>query len=490
MEQKIKSLYILSIIAIIAFLAMQAYWLYGRYEFSLREYEERTQGIIEETLAKYDKLRLKYSPNTNRAIAQHMLHNLNTDTDSTGRRTRTATVTTKIFDGHQLLGINEKRELTIEEKHRLATLVADSIEYVETRKAAFDVSSAPSDGIAWNAMSNFDLELQSPFSVEGIDSLLRKENIKAKIKLIVTDSYIWQPVMTPHLSALKPHFTILAPYSELERKAVSIDCPIPTADVMKEMGWTLALAVILSVFLILCLIWQIRTIAKLTRLDKMRNSFITTMIHELKRPISTLKMCVSGFDNKRMMTDGEIRKELLAETRGALDSLSGYFSKLRDITFNDVEQIPLNLQNINLHQLFDNVASGIIIPSDKSASIMNEIDPETVVSADPVHLHNIITNLVENALKYSGSTVEIKATATGHNGRIEIQLTDTGNGISPGELRHIFQRFYRGKNSAGEQPGMGLGLAYVKLLTEAHGGSISVKSEEGVGTCFTISLPQ
>ena len=76
------------------------------------------------------------------------------------------------------------------------------------------------------------------------------------------------------------------------------------------------------------------------------------------------------------------------------------------------------------------------------------------------------------------------------NETVEIRISDNGNGISSGDLRHIFDRFYRGKASAGEQPGMGLGLAYVKLLTEAHGGCITVSSSEGKGTCFTIKLPQ
>ena len=131
------------------------------------------------------------------------------------------------------------------------------------------------------------------------------------------------------------------------------------------MGWTLALAVVLSLFLIHCLLWQIKTIVKLTRLDKMRNSFITTMIHELKRPISTLKMCVSGIDNDKLMEDNQLRHELTGEIRMALDNLSAYFSKLRDITFNNVEQIPLNVSSFNLTVLVDSVIKSITVPSTK-----------------------------------------------------------------------------------------------------------------------------
>ena len=296
--------------------------------------------------------------------------------------------------------------------------------------------------------------------------------------------------MYGHKSFVYPHFQIISPYSELERKAVIIDCTIPTADIVREMGWTLVLAFVLSILLILCLIWQIKTIIRLSRLDNMRNSFITTMIHELKRPISTLKMCVSGLDNKQMVDDPEIRKELLSETRTALDNLSAYFSKLRDITFNNVEQIPLNIQSVNLHDLFDTVAAATIRPSGKDVVVHNEIASDIVVSADRSHFYNILNNLVENAVKYSGDSVEIKASANADKGEVVLSISDNGNGIPSGDLKHIFQRFFRGKASVGEQPGMGLGLAYVKLLVEAHGGEISAESTLGQGTCFTIKLPQ
>ena len=190
------------------------------------------------------------------------------------------------------------------------------------------------------------------------------------------------------------------------------------------------------------------------------------------------------------MEDKITKKEILSETRNALDNLSAYFSKLRDITFNNVEQIPLNLRSVNLHELFDNVISATAFPADKAVKIKNGIDRGVVVSADRTHLYNILNNLVENAVKYSGASVEINATADEKNGCVELHVSDTGNGIPSSDMKHIFKRFYRGKASAGKQPGMGLGLAYAKLLIDAHGGDISVESSEGEGSCFTIILPQ
>ena len=484
MEKRIKTLYIVTIAAIMAFLGMQMYWLYGRYEFSLREYEHHTEAVIADVIVEYNKERDKKGTgdiNTSYSMSHGV--------DSAGNTSRKVTVSSS-FNGRKLLGIDEERNLTDEEKERLAEIVSDSLQRIEEKKLSIDASTAPSDGAAWAAMRNFELEVQSPFTIQGLDSLLKKENINAVLSLTTTDSIMWKSAMYGQKSFVYPHFQIISPYSELERKAVIIDCTIPTADIVREMGWTLVLAFVLSILLILCLIWQIKTIIRLSRLDNMRNSFITTIIHELKRPISTLKMCVSGLDNKQMVDDPEIRKELLSETRTALDNLSAYFSKLRDITFNNVEQIPLNIQSVNLHDLFDTVAAATIRPSGKDVVVHNEIASDIVVSADRSHFYNILNNLVENAVKYSGDSVEIKASANADKGEVVLSISDNGNGIPSGDLKHIFQRFFRGKASVGEQPGMGLGLAYVKLLVEAHGGEISAESTLGQGTCFTIKLPQ
>lgn len=394
MEKRIKALYIITIIAILSFLGMQVYWLYGRYEFSLSEYEASAYKTIRQTVTELNQSRQEQPDSDGRTRTLQSKYSLNHSYDSVGSQ------------------------------------------------------------------------------------------------VTVTDSIMWEPTVLRHASVFDPTIKVSVPYSELERKSVVVTCHLPVARIFHEMLGSLIIVALLSMFLIVCLVLQFATILKFSRLDNMRNSFITTMIHELKRPISTLKMCVSGLDNERMMEDPSIKKEILSETRISLDNLSAYFSKLRDITFNNVEQIPLNIQTINLHDLFRAVADATLLPPEKTVVIRNDIDMTIEVSADRSHLYNILNNLVENAVKYSGRSVEITATASGIDGYVEIAVSDNGSGISAGDIRHIFKRFYRGKASAGEQPGMGLGLAYVRLLVDAHGGEITVKSVEGEGTCFTIRLPQ
>lgn len=402
----------------------------------------------------------------------------------------TAIVVSKKYYAHELLGIKEARPLTEEEQKRAAELLADSSMPSETLSESYDASNAPSDGAIWIAFKNVDAEFSSPLKANDADSTFRKKGLVTRSSLIVTDTMVWLPSVVRHASAFDPTVEVSVPYSELERRSIVVKCDLPVSEIFHDMLGSLVIVAILSLFLVICLVLQFATILKLSRLDKMRSSFVSTMIHELKRPISTLKMCVSGLENDRMMTDEATKTELMSETRNALDNLSAYFSKLRDITFNNVEQIPLNIQNINLHDLFDTLAAATVVPVGKHVAITNDIDSATEVSADRSHLYNILNNLVENAVKYSGEEVEIKASSTVSNGVAELRVCDNGNGIPAADLRHVFSRFYRGRAVSGEQPGMGLGLAYVKLLVEAHGGEVSVESEEGKGTCLIIRLPQ
>lgn len=499
MEKRNKALYIVTIIAILAFLGMQVYWLNGRYEYALIEYERNLGDRIMECVDKYNAIRenssnswtdsLKNAARYKDSAISYPTFSLQQEYGDTVRTTRTSKIYTYLFSAHELLGLKPGTPLTEKQKSEVIEL-AQKQNVAPVDSMTFDASGAKDENEAWIATKNVQTDRKHPFSVEEIDSILNQSGIDTRISLAKSDSMIWETAVRYNTSLFSSDLVMTIPYSQLQGKTVTIACDINPFDVLPGMWQTLVITLLVSGLLIACLVLQFSTVLKLSRLDRMRNSFITTMIHELKRPISTLKMCVSGLDNERMLEDTDIRKELLAETRNALDSLSAYFSKLRDITFNNVEQIPLNIQSVDLHDLFDTIAGAAVRPSGKTVVINNDIAPGALVSADRSHLYNILNNLVENAIKYSGREVEINASAREKEGFVELTVSDNGFGIPSGDLKHIFRRFYRGRASGGDQPGMGLGLTYVKLLVDAHGGEVSVQSSEGDGTCFTIKLPQ
>lgn len=479
------------------FLAMQAYWLYGRYEFSLSGYERRMADSITDCVDRYNELRRGARAATTDSIESDgktetitvPRFTLSQQYGDTVRTTRTARIYTYQFSAHKLLGLPPGTTLNDEQMARAVNMIHE-LTAEPTDSVVYDASGAKDENEAWVAAQNVHLERKHPFTIEGVDSMLRNDGIKATVRITKSDTIVWNNSVIYGTSALRPQIYVSMPYSQLEGRIVEITCRINPFDVLPQMSRTLLIALVVSAFLIVCLVLQFSTVLKLSRLDKMRNSFTTTMIHELKRPISTLKMCVSGIANDTMMADPATKNELIAETRRALDSLSAYFSRLRDITFNRTDQIPLNITPFSLAKLADDVIASISVPSGKKVTFGNGIPAATIVSADQSHLFNILTNLIENAVKYSGPQVEITVKAATTDRNVCISVTDTGYGISQSDLRHIFSRFYRGKSSTHGQPGMGLGLAYVKLLAEAHGGHAEVESIEGAGSTFTIILPQ
>ena len=254
----------------------------------------------------------------------------------------------------------------------------------------------------------------------------------------------------------------------------------------------LVLSLVLSILLITCLVAQIATIRKQRKLEELRQDFIHTMIHELKRPISTLKMCVSFMRNEKLMQDKESKEAIIADSSNELDNLSSYFSKLRDLTFNDATEIPLTLSAFNLHDTIEECISKLSIPTVKKAEINILSKEDIILTADKMHIGNIISNLLENSIKYSGENVKIDIDyRENSNDSVCITVADNGFGIAKSDVNYIYDKFFRSRSASDNDiPGMGLGLAYVKQLVQAHRGSIAMESEDGAGTLFTIKLPQ
>ena len=165
---------------------------------------------------------------------------------------------------------------------------------------------------------------------------------------------------------------------------------------------------------------------------------------------------------------------------------------MRDITLNDVTEIPLTLSAFNLQDAIEECIEKLTIPNGKSATIDVVSHADIMITADRMHLINMLSNLLENALKYSKNKARVEISYCESNGEsIIISIKDNGFGIPKSECRYVFDKFFRSQTIVDKNIlGMGLGLAYVKLLVLAHKGSIEVESEKGLGTVFTIKLPQ
>lgn len=485
MEKRIKILHWLTIVAIIAFCLMQCYWLYNRYVYTLENHEEALYKSVLNVMQEERNIR--------KSIKRPDISILTSTKISASTQAETSGIQSTVFDIYVVdankVDLSEVSNADIKEIIRLyETSKADGITHYN-----FAITDKPTDPNEYDALERFTIDVRNPFQLSSLDSLLNKRGLDVvNISREKADSMIWLPSRTERTSILSPQITITYPYDIFEGELVSITLSVGISPVIAKMTDLLVLSLVLSILLITCLVAQIATIRKQRKLEELRQDFIHTMIHELKRPISTLKMCVSFMRNEKLMQDKESKDAIITDSSNELDNLSSYFSKLRDLTFNDATEIPLTLSAFNLHDTIEECISKLSIPTGKKAEINILSKEDIILTADKMHIGNIISNLLENSIKYSGESVKIDIDyRENSNDSVCITVKDNGFGIAKTDVNYIYDKFFRSSSALGKDiPGMGLGLAYVKQLVQAHRGNIVMESEEGVGTIFTINLPQ
>ena len=493
MERRIKFIYGLTICVIVAYSILQGYWLYSRYRLSLEEYKSELYSTIIACAEEEIAIR-KTLPHPPRFYGNRFRKTYDIKGDDAVETWRYEVFALDTLNSNSK-GTDANASLLdyIASLHdSIPTELPKGLEYF-----VFTCDSKNNEDMGTSqlveALNRFTVDHQHPFQKERLDSILRSRDITAQsVTTTKADSMIWQPSMQTNGSIWQPVVQATYPYDIFEGQQVVVTTAISISPVLRRMAYTLLITILLSFFLIFCLACQILTIRKQRHIEAVRQEFMHTMIHELKRPISTLKMCVSFMGNERMMQDEESKHRILASSHNELDNLTSYFSKLRDITFSDTEEIPLVKSRFSLRSLIEECIGKQNIPSGKEVKMNIVAEDDLEIQADRMHLANIVCNLLENAVKYSRETVTVTTDyRRREDGSVQITVADNGIGIAKADQRYVFDKFYRSETAKDKAiPGIGLGLSYVKLLVEAHGGTISLDSTEGEGTKFTIVIPQ
>jgi len=241
--------------------------------------------------------------------------------------------------------------------------------------------------------------------------------------------------------------------------------------------------------------WALFVLHDVTRqkaLERVRKEFVANVSHELRTPLAVIKGYIETLVDGHEEMDPPDRQRFLGTIQRHTDRLNSLLEDL--LTLSRLESVSPGLERESIElrpHIRAILADYRSRPDANSHRILDDLDPAIDrLLVDPIKINQVLSNLIDNALKYTPAGTTIEVAAQLHADNVEIRISDDGPGIPASDLPHIFERFYRvEKGRSREKGGTGLGLSIVKHIVQLHGGNVRVESAQDDGATFVISLP-
>lgn len=271
-----------------------------------------------------------------------------------------------------------------------------------------------------------------------------------------------------------------------------VQFPFLQANLLSQMGiWGFSSAVLLVV--VLFFIYTLLAILKQKRLSEVQKDFINNMTHEFKTPIATIAISSEVLKSPGISSEPDRLLKYATVIKNESHRLKQQVDRVLQMAQLDEKKIDLSLGPIDGHEWLTGIAQNCSLAMKvREGGIGLQLNAvQCRIKGDKLHLTNVVNNLIDNAVKYNNDPVpRIHIRTYNKKGRFCLEVEDNGIGIAPENHDRVFERFYRvPTGNVHNVKGFGLGLNYVKLIVEAHKGSISLDSTPGKGTTFKISLP-
>ena len=355
-------------------------------------------------------------------------------------------------------------------------------------------STARLESIRQLTTNYFTVEFNGPINPELLEESLYNEFTNQEIGMEFrygifecdSDSFIYGNYIEDFQDVKRVRYT---PSSD-ENFYFAVSFPQKRSFIASQMRiWTVFTILLLAVIFFFA--YALFVIFRQKRLSEIKTDFINNMTHELKTPLATISassevlMKRDEMANDRITTYASIINQESKRLKQQIESVL----KMSVI---DSGNLKLQKRSISLTEIIQRVTKTFEpIIAARNGVLELDIDPDSMeLFGDPEHLENVIHNLLENGIKYSTDDLHINLRTSKQKNRARIDITDHGIGIAADMQKRVFEKFFRvPKGDVHDVKGFGLGLYYVHKIIEAHDGTISLESEEGKGSTFTIELP-
>ncbi len=347
-----------------------------------------------------------------------------------------------------------------------------------------------------------ELPLEDQLSVEQLDSLVQssltdygidleyvfgvRSRMDDSITLVKNADYLEELTRTPYRAGLFPQTPFVRDYKLL------LHFPGEQMYLWREASPMLLLSILFVIIITGCFAYTIRTIISQKRFAGHIIDFINNMTHEFKTPIATVRLACEAMDREDIRGDETKVMRYNEMIQNENLRMSNQTEKILQMAVLEEGKYKLQMNAVDAHAIINSVVESerLHVESRKGTIEVQSDAKKTIICADEIHLSNIIGNLMDNANKYSDDHPEISVKTSNIENDLLIVIEDKGKGINKPDQKYVFDKYYRvSAGNVHDVKGFGLGLSYVKLMTEAMGGAIILKSDIGIGTRITLSFP-
>jgi len=360
-------------------------------------------------------------------------------------------------------------------------------------------------------MQYFKPSVLQRFSKDEISEIISKVFIKNHLQdfpfefAVSSNSITGDQILTENYYKLysdsannKNHVIPLEPQSGssfenlVREEYLSVIVPHQKTIVWKEMIWFIIGAVLFTIIITAAFFITIRTLLKQKKLSEIKSDFINNMTHEFKTPLATISLAVDALKNDKVVNDKDKTAYFTGIIKEENKRMNKQVETILQAALLDKQEVQLNLKKLSAHDVIISVLNNINLQvEEKQGKLEVSLGAEKdVIMADEVHFTNLVSNLLDNAVKYSKDNLHIKVSTQNSGNLLKIRIEDNGIGMNKETLNRIFEKFYRAHTgNVHNVKGFGLGLSYVKTMVNAHRGTIKADSVLGKGSSFTISIP-
>lgn len=492
-------------LAFLALIAIQGYWIMNDWDLKNEQFKLRVYAALNNTAAKLektalaDKLSKKYKKRTQGIVQGDVIKEYSVLSKDSGG-VSTSVYSQKEFSKHDSIQFNQ------DFPYHFAAQQADTVKQIENvrdelLKHKEEIYNDLYDEMEEvNVYSNYKPKIDTKL----LDSTLRKElqnqDIETKYNYYISSQHPGS-LKTTNLSeaelgkdSLGTVYNVnLSPKNIFVKpEYLTVHFPYQNKYLLKTMWSMLIVSGLVLFILIFSFYYFIFTILRQKKLSTIKNDFISNMTHEFKTPISTISLASEMLGDQSVTTTPEKQQRFLKMIKEENKRLSVLVESILQTAILDKGEFKLKLNELDVHEIINTAINNTnLLVEQRNGKITTNLNATKIrLQADRVHLTNIIFNLIDNALKYSKENPEINITTHDAEAGIEIIIRDNGIGISKENQRKIFDKFYRvPTGNVHNVKGFGLGLSYVQAVVNKHGGEISVNSELGKGSTFTVLLP-